>query len=169
MHASLEEFLEQVARRGSWLGGGSVAALSAALSAALLEKLLLNARTVRQVRRLRCECVALIERDAEAFARVIQATRSHRSGTFQRALRRAIDIPCRLITCCQLIEAHGRRIQPEIKPQFRSDLRCALAVARAAREGALALVDTNLAWLNDQAYAGRVRRRLRVPKPPHRR
>ena len=156
---SLEQFLEHVARRGSWFGGGSVAALSAALAAALLEKLIHDAGTARRLRRIRQECLALIRRDADAFARVIQITRRKDRSAFQRSLQAATEIPCRVFEHAEMLQAACRAAQRAVKPQFQSDLRCAMAVAMAAAESARTLVHTNLTWLNDRVYTQQVERR----------
>ena len=161
MQGSLEQLLDQVAKRGSWLGGGSVVALSAALSAALLEKLIANPVQARRLRRIRQECVALIERDARAFARVIRASRRGTSRRlFERALQAATRAPLQVFTHAQALCAAANAAERSVKPRFRSDLRCALALARASRDGAKALILTNLIWLNDASYARTVRRHL---------
>ena len=161
MQESVEQFLEHVARRGSWVGGGSVAALGAALAAALLEKLVVDARTVKTLRRLRREGLELVRRDAEAFARVIQATRTGRRTAVRQALKAATEIPCRVVEVARIVQAACRSARRSIKPQFQSDLVCAQAMAEAAERAGQALIRTNLAWLKDPAYAARLSRRLR--------
>ena len=183
MHHSLEHFLDQVARQGSWFGGGSVAALSAALAAALLEKLLGSASTplgirperaagesrgsaapARRLARIRRECFALVSRDAEAFARVIAASRSGNRRAFTRTLKSATEIPCRVFEHAQAIRVASRVAAGSIKPQFQSDLKGARAMAGAAAEGARALIETNLMWLHDHAYTSTIRSRLRAAR-----
>lgn len=159
---SLDSFLAQVARRGSWLGGGSVAALTAALAAALLEKLIVQPAMRRQLRSIRLECSRLIRRDAETFARVVNATRTSRRSGFARALKQAIDVPCRVFERACAIQAACRSAQRLVKPQLQSDLKCAMALAEAAGTSAHVLIRTNLAWLNDARYAKDVKRRLDV-------
>jgi len=137
-----------------------VAALGAALSAALLEKLAAQPQTVRRLRAVRHECLRLVDADATTFARVIRATRQHQRPAFRRALKAATDVPARVVLLSHQLQAEGRSTQRLTKPQFQSDVRCALALARAAGEGARALIKTNLIWLGDGAYARRIRRRL---------
>ena len=160
MQGSVNDFLEQVARRGSWVGGGSVAALAAALAAALLEKLLVQPSIVRLLRRRRAECEQLIERDAATFSAVIKATRQHRREAFQRSLKVATEVPCRVFEHAQAIQAACRRATRTVKPRFQSDLRCAMALALASGESARTLIETNLAWLNDPRYTRTIRNRL---------
>jgi len=157
---SIEQLLGQIARRGSWLGGGSVAALSAALSAALLEKLVFHAPTARRIQRIRRSCIGLVQRDAVTFSRVIQAIRAGERQAFRRTLKSATEVPCQVFEHAQMIRAVCRAAQRSIGPRFQSDLRCAMAVALAASESARALIDTNLAWLNDRAYTRLIRHRL---------
>ena len=160
MPDSLERFLDQVARRGSWVGGGSVAALSAALAAALLEKLVVHAAARRPLKRIRTDCARLIHQDAERFARVIQALQARKHALFARSLKSATEVPCRVFAHAQAVQSACRRAQRSIKPRLQSDLRCAMALALAASESARTLIETNLAWLDDPAYTKTVHRWL---------
>lgn len=157
---SIEQLLDEVARRGSWFGGGSVAALSTALAAALLEKLSVAQATVIRLRGIRCECLRLVEQDARTFASVIAATRTRRQATFRSRLKAAIDVPCRIVERAQTIQRLAREQAGRIKPQFRSDLQCVSALATSAETAARALINTNLAWLNDPRYRLAIHRRL---------
>ena len=157
---SVERMLDQVARKGSWMGGGSVVALTTAFAAALLEKLTAAARPAERLRRIRRDCLGLVERDAAAFARVIEATRSNDLRQFARCLKAATEIPYRLVRHAAGIQAACRMVERAISPRFRSDLRCAQALARCADASARALIAANLDWLNDAAYAKVMRRRL---------
>ena len=60
------------------------------------------------------------------------------------------------------LQAVCRAAQRAVKPQFQSDLRCAMAVARAAVESARTLAHTNLTWLNDRVYTQKIERRLQA-------
>ena len=161
MPESLEKFLGQVATRGSWVGGGSVTALSAALAAALLEKLTLDPHAIRRLRRSRRACVRLIRQDAETFARAIRATRSRNGQVFRRALKAATAVQEQGFHHACAVQAASRQARQTVKPRFQSDLRCALKLATAARESAGILIHTNLAWLDEKAYVSTVRRKLR--------
>jgi formiminotetrahydrofolate cyclodeaminase len=164
---SIENFLDQVARKGSWVGGGSVAAFGAALSAALLQKLVHQSSTMRRLRVIRADCLRLMARDAKTFARVIAATRANRRGSFQRSLKAATEVPTRVAEQAGAIRLACRRAERLVKPKFRSDLRCARALADAADESARALIATNLAWLKDRRYANVIRRRLSAARRTH--
>ena len=157
----VEQFLEQVARRGSWFGGGSASALSTALSAALLEKLTPSSTMRRRLSRIRRACVPLIERDAILFARVIEAMQAEHRGDFERALKAATDVPCQVFEHAHAIQAACRTAARTISRKFQADVTCARALAVAAGAGARALIETNLAWLKDANYTKQIQRRLR--------
>ena len=150
------------------MGGGSVAALSAALAAALLEKLVVQPRPAYRLRHVRRASLRLMEQDAVRFARVIAATRSGKRRTFANALKAATDVPCQVFEHAQAIQAACRWAQRSVKPKFQSDLRCAMATALAASESARTLIETNLAWLNDERYARIVHSRLQRAGRPRR-
>jgi len=104
----------------------------------------------------------LVQRDAVTFARVMTAIRTNNRQAFQRTLRSATDVPCRIVEHAQTIRAICRKAAHAIRPQFHSDLTCAKALAAAAEQGARALINTNLVWMNHQAYTRAIRRRLRA-------
>lgn len=166
LQQSISDFLEEVARRGSWLGGGSTAALSAATAAALLEKLIVRKATARALRRIRYDCVGLIERDARAFAGVVQAIRQDDRRVFRRSLMKATDVPWRVFRHAARLQATCREAQRTTAPRLQSDLRCAMALALASGESARTLIHTNLAWLNDKRYSQSMRRRLQATSRP---
>ena len=144
---SLEQFLEQTATRGTWYGGGSAAALSCALSAALMEKLASRPQTIRTARTIRRRCTRLVHEDARVFAKAVYAMSSHDRRRVQGAMKAAIAVPQEISTSAQRLRRISRQVGNALRPHFRVDLRCADALAQAADESARALVLTNLAWL----------------------
>ncbi len=161
LSGSFETLLDEVARRGSWVGGGSAAALSAALSAALLEKLVPAPSARAAARRIRRECLRLAQDDARRFAAVVDALRRGSRPGFTRALREATAVPLRVAELAQDIGRRARRTARAIAPRLRADLRCVAHLAQASTACAGVLINTNLVWLGDRAFAARVRRRLR--------
>lgn len=167
LQGSFEHALDEIARRGSWWGGGTVAAFSAALAAALAEKLAAQPSFRRRLHRIRQSCLKLGQADADAFADVIRATRSGSRRAFARSLKAATEVPYDVLGHARTIEDACRRLEREVRPQYRSDLRCASALARAAGASARGFIDTNLAWLRDPGYARRMRRRVAAAVRPH--
>ncbi len=164
MHGSVEDFLEQVARRGSWYGGGSVAALSAACASALLEKLVTQKSAAKKLRRLREDCFDLIEKDATSFAQAIGSMRLGQRAVFVSRLKAATEVPYRVLVNAYRVKAMAKAYQKTIKPQFQSDVRCALSLAQAAADAAQAFIETNLAWLKVQPYTNDMHKRIRRAK-----
>ena len=160
MSSSVRPILDSIAKQGSWYGGGSAAALACAMAAALLEKLLSPSRDVRRFRALRHRCALLVDADATTFSKVIEAYYRREPRTAKRRLKAAIGIPAEVCLTAQELLAQARASAHLIKPRYRVDLRCAMELASAARTSARALVDTNLAWLDEPSYARRVRARL---------
>ena len=136
--------------------------MSAALAAALLEKLTPSSAAGRRFARVRRACVRLIQLDADLFADVIRAMRAGRQETFQRALKAATEVPCQVFEHAHAVQAACRSAVRTISPKFQSDVTCAQALAVAAATGARALINTNLAWLHDPAHTKRIHRRLRT-------
>ncbi|MBI2174896.1 MAG: cyclodeaminase/cyclohydrolase family protein [Candidatus Omnitrophica bacterium] len=161
MPETLEYYLDEVARRGSWNGGGSVAASAAALSAALLEKLSVDRRHIQKLRRIRRACLALCWEDGRLFARAIAASaQRHPRSFFLRALARATESPCRVLEYSGELSAIEKQLRRAIRPAFQSDLRCAAALNEACRISACVLIETNLLWMGKVPQAAGIRRRL---------
>jgi len=157
---SIERLLEDTARRGSWYGGGSAAALACALAGALLEKLLNRSPSTRAVRAIRLRAAAFVDEDATAFSRVIKAYYQHDQSAARAALRTATKIPLGVHASAGQLLRIARQQKRTISARYQSDLTCVVTLATAARKSARALVLTNLSWLNDPAYSRRARQQL---------
>ena len=149
--SAVRQLLEQTADRRSSYGGGSAAALSCALAAALVEKLAGRTGSAMTARRLRACCTRLIEADAKAFAAVVRASARQDRSAIRRALTVATDIPSQVGECAQQVLSIARRIRARVSPRYRVDLDCAQALARAAKQSAQALVAANRAWAKQVA------------------
>ena len=160
MSTPLEQFLAQIARKGSWHGGGTVAALSFSLSAALLEKLTHQPESHRRLHRLWHLGLTLAEEDARVFASVIATSRPGYRKAQQKRLKQAIDIPCQVYEGAGEVLKLAQRLRRTIKPRFQSDVRCALSLARASQQASLGFINANLAWLGNRAYARTIHQRL---------
>ena len=144
--SSIQQLLEQTADRHGAYGGGSAAALSCALAAALVEKLSGRKPAAGIARRLRVCCTKLIDADAKAFAKVVRATAKGDKMALRRALKTATDIPCQIEECSKQVLEVAQRIKLYVSPRYRVDLRCAETLARAAQQSSRALVAANRAW-----------------------
>ena len=180
---SLAAFLDQLASSAPTPGGGSVAALCAALSAALssmVANLTLGREQYRDVEpairaaleqseRLRAACTQLITDDIAAYGALSAAYRlpkntpdeqKTRSARIQEALQGAAEAPLRIaerareaLNLCRTLEEIGN-------PNVISDVGVAAIAAHAALESAELNVLINLKAIKDRALAETLLQRL---------
>ena len=156
----MDAFLKALATPGSRIGGGSVAALSAAASAALLEKLVSGSQQGRRLSAVRRECSQLIFRDAEVFSGVVDALRKKDRAGFAAALKRSNAVQWRVFQHAAHLERACEATKDRINPAYRSDLICAYAAAKASALAAEALILANASWLGSPSYLSASRKRL---------
>jgi formiminotetrahydrofolate cyclodeaminase len=114
---------------------------------------------------LREELTAAIEQDAEAYDGVVKAYREARAstgaeGSVNRALERATRVPWEVAQRALEVAAIAETLGPITNPNMRSDLATAVALAKAAVEGARANVEINLESLKDGPMAAELREKL---------
>jgi len=83
----------------------------------------------------------------------------------ETALEAATTIPLAVAEKAHQIENIARSLEHITNPNMRSDLTTASALATGALSGALANVEINLASIQDQAFADKVRHRLTKIRP----
>jgi glutamate formiminotransferase/formiminotetrahydrofolate cyclodeaminase len=181
IRAAVEPFLEQLAAPAATPGGGSASAAAAAMAAALAHMVAAMSRgkrsylqyeselssSIARLKKLQEELQAAIEQDAEAFQALVEASRRAKqdpaaADAVNQATREAIAVPLRVAEASREVEQLAERLRPITSPRMASDLTVAAALARAAREGALANVRINLEPLQDEAFASEVRRRMQT-------
>src|SRR5581483_2474666 len=111
------------------------------------------------------ELKAAIDQDAAAFDALVKASKqakdaSANDSAVAEATRGAIAVPLRVAERSREVEQLAEKLRPITNPRMASDLTVAAALARAAREGALANVAINLESLSDGGYAVEVRNRV---------
>jgi glutamate formiminotransferase / formiminotetrahydrofolate cyclodeaminase len=160
---SLSRFTERLAARTPTPGGGSASAAAAALGAALGEMVLAYSvdakspdaelRTVQQrFAEGRHRMLALVEEDASAYERVRSArkARKEKAGDpdveagYVTALRGAASVPLETARLATELSVALESVRARTKKALSSDLVSALALLRAATEGAIANVAINL-------------------------
>lgn len=175
---TLHGFLEAVAAGTPTPGGGSVAALAGSLAAALGVMACRVSRSTKEggaggpppgeearLASLSLELGRLIQADADAFDQVLTAYRlpktdAGRSQAIATALEQATEVPLRTATLAAEAGQLLRRLQSQTKPSVASDLTVGLLMARAAVEGGLANVDTNLKSLKNHEFTGKAFRQV---------
>ena len=167
----IAEWLDELADRKPTPGGGAVAALCAASSAALLE-MVGNYTTgkkwadreeamkalVAEAGALRARAGQLAEADTEAFAavgtayalpRATDEEKAERSAAIQRATLGAAEPPVQVgRVATRLVELAAGLVDPA-NPNVLSDVGVAAATARAALGGSVVNITVNAALLRD--------------------
>ncbi len=184
LRAGVEPFIEQLAAPTATPGGGSAAAASGAMAAGLAfmvasmsrgKKAYLQYETqlgeaIARLATLREKLKAAIDADAEAFNLLMQAykkTKQSEDGGVDvaAALRQAATVPLQVAEGAAEVAQIAERLRAITNPRMSSDLTTAIALARAAMEGARANVAINLESMQQDtpqdAFIGQARQRLR--------
>jgi len=183
LRAGIEPFVEQLAAPTATPGGGSASAAAAAMAAGLATMVAAMSRgkkaylqyesqlsaAIARLAALREDLKAAVDADAESYNSVMKAYKAakaidEKSGEalIDAALKEATAVPLSVAEKAEEIAQIAKSLEPVTNPNMKSDLTTALALAQAARTGALANVEINLASLKDQEFAGQVRRRTAV-------
>ena len=184
LRAGVEPFVEQLAAPSATPGGGSAAAASAAMAAGLATMVATMSRgkkayvqyerelseAIARLSELREALKSAIDADAESYNAVMKAYKqakdsAGKDGIVDDALKQATKVPLGVAEQATEVEAIVETLKPITNPNMKSDLTTALALARAATEGALANVEINLESLKDQVFAADARKRALALKP----
>jgi glutamate formiminotransferase / formiminotetrahydrofolate cyclodeaminase len=162
---SLATFTARIAARTPTPGGGSAAAAAGAMAAALGEMVLAYSidpahpdpgltalsSTLEEGRR---RMLALVDEDSRSYEAVRAARKARKAApgpeserTYVEALRGAAEVPLSTARLAAELARPVAEARPRTKAALSSDLTTALALFRAATEGALANVEVNLADL----------------------
>lgn len=152
---TLAGFLDQAAARQPAPGGGSAAALTVALSAALAAMAArFSARQVEdsaelaiEADQLRHRAAALVDEDSRAYQAVLDTRRSGGagSGTAQVAMQHAAIVPLRICELAAQTAALAARLATDGSPDLRGDAITAALLAEAAARSSASLVSINIA------------------------
>jgi glutamate formiminotransferase len=191
LRAGIEPFIEQLAAPTATPGGGSAAAASGAMAAGLAVMVASMSRgkkaylqyesqlseAISRLTQLREELKSAIDADADAYNAVMKAYKAAKeakeSGDGGRlitaALRQATSVPLGVSENVVEVARIAASLQPITNPNMNSDLTTAIALARAALEGALANVAINLDAIQpdtpeDEAFVSETRRRAEALK-----
>jgi len=184
LRAGVESFVEQLAAPTATPGGGSAAAASAAMAAGLATMVASMSRgkkaylqyerelseAIARLSELREALKEAIDADAESYNAVMKAYKqakdsAGKDGMIEDALKQATNVPLGVAERAREVAAIVETLKPITNPNMKSDLTTALALARAAMEGALANVEINLESLKDQVFAADTRKRALALKP----
>jgi glutamate formiminotransferase/formiminotetrahydrofolate cyclodeaminase len=178
LRAGVEPFVEQLAAPTATPGGGSAAAASGAMAAGLAVMVASMSRgkkaylqyerelseAIARLSPLREELKAAIDGDAESYNAVMKAYKAGKDspgaeGIIDDALKLATTVPLGVAERAREVAVVTEQLKPITNPNMKSDLTTALALARAAIEGALANVEINLQSLKDAKFVAQTRKR----------
>lgn len=173
---TLSYFLEKLASADPVPGGGSVAALSGSLGAALLtmycriglqqKKLTEPARTILEnamtrSSQIQTELSRVITEDSEAFGEVMKAfqlpkssdeEKKQRQASIQTAFKKAVEAPLRTLQLCVECASSIPDVATSGNPSAFSDLKVAQYLCQAGAKGALENIDINLPYIKDSVF-----------------
>jgi len=162
----LVALLDVVASTDPAPGGGSSAALAAALAASLLEMAAclelaretpdpaLTEALPNRARELRAQALALADRDLSSYVPVIDARRlpaghPERAERLEGALTEASRVPLAIAEAATEAAELGARVTIASNPAVRGDALAGVLIAEAAAAAAVSLVELNLAGRDD--------------------
>jgi glutamate formiminotransferase len=178
LRAGVEPFIEQLAAPTATPGGGSAAAASGAMAAGLAgmvasmsrgkkaylqyEKQLSEA--IARLSQLRGDLKTAIDADAESYNLVMKAYKSAKESAdgeaaISAALKEATSVPLGVAEKAAEVAKIASTLKPITNPNMKSDLTTAIALAKAALEGALANVEINLDSLKDEGFVAQTRKK----------
>ncbi len=174
---TLEEFLNELASNSPAPGGGSVAALAGALGSALTA-MVCNLtigkkkyadveeeikKVFEKIEPLRKQFTDLVDKDTQAFKKVMEAYSLPKDGDAQKAIRGAAIqsatkeaslVPLEVMKHCVDALALARIVAEKGNTNSVSDAGVAALMLQAAAEGAALNVKINLAGINDIEFGG---------------
>jgi glutamate formiminotransferase / formiminotetrahydrofolate cyclodeaminase len=178
LRAGVEPFVEQLAAPTATPGGGSAAAASGAMAAGLAAMVGSMSRgkkayvqyerelseAIARLSQLREELKAAIDADAESFNMVMKAYKQAKEAAdgdqiIDSALKQATSVPLGVAERGKEVAGIAEKLRPMTNPHMKSDLTTAIALARAAIEGALANVEINVESIKDATFVAEVRRK----------
>jgi methenyltetrahydrofolate cyclohydrolase len=157
-------------------GGGSASALAGAVGASLLAMVASmqsrRAPSAADLARLQSagrqsmaqseRLAELVDRDADGYARVVdafklpkasEAEKAARSARIQEAMRVAIEVPLEVMKSCGIAVETAGVVAELGNPNAASDVGVALELLGAGLRGAKLNVEINLGSINDGGYA----------------
>ena len=192
LRAGVEPFIEQLAAPTATPGGGSAAAATGAMAAGLASMVASMSRgkkaylqyesqlsqAIARLSHLREELKSAIDADAESYNVVMTVYKSAKSSgggasdggaAISAALKQATSVPLGVAEKVVEVAEIAANLKPITNPNMKSDLATAIALAKAALEGALANVEINLDALTkdspkDEAFVNETRKRAAALK-----
>lgn len=178
MDLTVRDFVQELASDSPAPGGGSVAALSGALGAALISmvcRLTIGKKGYEEAQtfmekaladggQLQSLLIDLVDQDTQAFNEVMAAfklpketeeEKRRRADVIQSAYQKAAEVPFEIGRVCLTVIELAASILPQANINAISDIGVASQAAYAGLESAVMNVRINLPSIKDQAYVER--------------
>ncbi len=175
IESDIREFLDALKSESATPGGGAASALSGAMSAALLSMVMrISVRKIKEEKiveelqkliercdRISSEMAQFIDRDIEAFNKVMEAyklpksnleEKRNRKAKIQIALKGAALVPLNLMESIKEIALCGKKIVDIVPGSVISDIGVSALLANSALEGAHYNVKINLKYIKDSSF-----------------
>ena len=182
--SSIREYLAKLASSSPTPGGGSCAALSAALGAGLINMVceltigrkrfaeyeVLLADTIQNLHSLSTRLTELVDEDAQAYDGVMAAFRLPRSSeedkakrrrTIQEALVPATETPLEIVECSRGALRLAQPLLGKLNPHVLSDLAAGIDLVAASAHAASHNADVNIAMMSDDETIARYTERTK--------
>jgi formiminotetrahydrofolate cyclodeaminase len=179
----VSQFLTELASSAPAPGGGSVAALSGALGAALVSmvcNLTVGKKRYADVEKdikallensegLRHKLADLLQADVQAYTAVSQAMKmpratdeekAARAEVMQQALKKATEVPLQIAEACVEVIALCQPAAEKGNKNAVSDAGVAILMAEAGLRSAALNILINLGWIEDQRFTAEKQRQL---------
>jgi len=171
----LEKFINEVSRSTPTPGGGSISALTGALSSSLaLMALNLSynkkmENTGLKLRKIKRNLLLLIDEDAKAFDKVMQAfsmpkktdkDKKIKDKAIQTAYIEAVSTPMSILEESSNILCLIKNIYKNINSNCMSDLGVAIELASASINGAVMNVKINLSEIKNSSYNQKINKKI---------
>ncbi len=179
----VSQFLDELASSAPAPGGGSVAALSGALGAALVSmvcNLTVGKKKYTDVEGdikaileksedLRLKLADLLDADVQAYTAVSQAMKmprtteeekAERTRVMQKALKKATEVPLQIAEACVEVIALCQPAAEKGNKHAVSDAGVAILMAESGLRSAALNVLINLGWIEDQSFTAEKQRQL---------
>lgn len=180
---SVSAFLDELSSSAPAPGGGSVAALSGALGAALISmvsNLTIGKKKYADVQdevsellkeseRLRRELIGLLEADVKVYTELSQTMKmprdtdeqkTARAKEMDKALKAATDVPMRIAEACVSVMDLCLPAAEKGNVNAVSDVGVGVLMAEAGLRSAALNVLINLGWIKDETYVRESRTKL---------
>ncbi|UCF64056.1 MAG: cyclodeaminase/cyclohydrolase family protein [bacterium] len=175
-----QKLLDELSSQSAAPGGGSVAAIAGALSAALVSmvcNLTFGKKKYQQheddvkkclenAEKLKMEFLLLAEKDAEVFSEVMEAyklphesdaEKEERNRAVEEATKRAALVPMDVLRRCESVAQSSRSVALKGNENSISDAGVAAIMAHAAAHAASLNILINLSTISDEDFKGKLK------------